>query len=272
MRAYCRNLAIKGATTAFVPTMGFLHKGHLSLMEKGKTVADKLLVSIFINPAQFGPGEDLDSYPQNIEKDLLLTEKQGADAVFIPRMKDLYPDGYETYINLEKLPGHLCGISRPVFFRGVATIVTKLFNIIRPDIAIFGEKDYQQLIIIKQMVKDLNLGVNIIGSPTVREPDGLAMSSRNAYLAPEQRESALSLFRALKRAEQMVKNGETDTARILKEVTADIQACPHTEIDYIRLCDPHTLENVDRIKAPVRMALAVKVGKARLIDNKMLEP
>lgn len=271
MQAYCRSMQMEGKTTAFVPTMGFLHKGHLSLMKKGLSAADKLMVSIFVNPTQFAPGEDFDSYPQDMEKDLELTEKEGADVVFTPNTNDLYPDGYETYINLEKLPGHLCGLSRPTFFKGVATIVTKLFNIIRPDIAIFGEKDYQQLIIIKKMVSDLNLGVDVIGAPTVREPDGLAMSSRNAYLENDQRESALSLYRALKKADKMVKSGATDARHIVETVTADIAAYPFTAIDYINIFDTISLDPVDHITAPVRMALAVNVGKARLIDNMLLE-
>lgn len=173
-----------GKTVAFVPTMGFLHKGHLSLIKKGRKLGDDLVVSIFVNPSQFSPGEDFESYPRNFDNDLKLLQKEGIDVIFSPDKDELYQDGFQTYVELKNLPNHLCGISRPIFFRGVATVVTKLFNIVKPHIAIFGQKDYQQLVIIRRMARDLNFDIKIVGFPTVREPDGLAMSSRNTYLTP----------------------------------------------------------------------------------------
>lgn len=259
-------------TVAFVPTMGFLHEGHLSLMKKGRELADILVVSIFVNPAQFGPNEDLATYPRNIERDLELLIKESVDIAFIPDGKEIYPDGYQTYVELNNLPNHLCGLSRPVFFRGVATVVSKLFNIVKPHFAVFGRKDFQQLLIIKQMVKDLNLDIEIIGAPIVREKDGLAMSSRNSYLSPEQRIHALFLYKALKKAGEILKNGVRDSSKIIEEATTLIKSCPDTSIDYIKICDPETLEDIKMIEKPALMALAVKVGKTRLIDNMTLNP
>ncbi len=260
----------QGRTTAFVPTMGFLHGGHLSLMKKGRQMADRLIISIFINPAQFAPGEDFATYPKNMERDLLLAEKEQVDLVFTPHMDDIYPDGYETFINLEKLPKYLCGISRPTFFRGVATIVFKLFNIVKPDFAVFGEKDFQQLTIIRKMVKDLDLDVEVVGSPIVREPDGLAMSSRNAYLNTEQRKSALCLVQSLEMVKKMVAKGEVESPKLIKAACRKIVSYPETEIDYVSICDSETLEPVAVIEKAVLMALAVKIGKARLIDNMLI--
>ncbi|MDP3283444.1 MAG: pantoate--beta-alanine ligase, partial [Desulfobacterales bacterium] len=191
MQKYSDLVRQEGKTVAFVPTMGFLHEGHLSLMKKGRELADMLVVSIFVNPAQFGPKEDLATYPRNIERDLGLLIKESVDIAFIPDGKEIYPDGYQTYVELNNLPNHLCGLSRPVFFKGVATVVLKLFNIVKPHYAVFGQKDFQQLLIIKQMVKDLNCNIEIIEAPIIREKDGLAMSSRNSYLRPEQRIHAL---------------------------------------------------------------------------------
>ena len=262
----------QGKTIVFVPTMGFLHDGHLSLMRKGKSLGDDLVVSIFINPTQFAPGEDLASYPKDVERDLELTQKTGVDAVFVPDTKNVYSKEFQTYINLEKLPHHLCGISRPVFFRGVATVVAKLFNIVKPHVAVFGHKDYQQLIVIRQMVRDLDFGIEVVGAPTVREPDGLAMSSRNTYLTNDQRASALSLYQSMKKTQAALKKGEQDTTRLIEMAREFIQSHPYTEIDYINICDPDTLADIKFIDKPVLMALAVKVGKARLIDNMMLNP
>jgi len=257
-------------TVAFVPTMGFLHEGHLSLMKKGRELADILVVSIFVNPAQFGPKEDLATYPRNIERDLELLIKENVDIAFIPDGKEIYPDGYQTYVELNNLPNHLCGLSRPVFFRGVATVVSKLFNIVKPHFAVFGQKDFQQLLIIKQMVKDLNLDIEIIGAPIVREKDGLAMSSRNSYLNPEQRIHALLLYKALKKAGEILKNGVRDSSKIIEEAISLIRSCPDASIDYIKICDPETLEDIKMIEKPALMALAVKVGTTRLIDNMIL--
>ncbi|MFW5975558.1 MAG: pantoate--beta-alanine ligase [Desulfosalsimonas sp.] len=262
----------QGKSIAFVPTMGFLHEGHLSLIRHGRQNADILVVSIFVNPAQFGPGEDYESYPRDPEKDSALAENQGADILFMPEKNDLYPRGYETYIYQESLPQHLCGLSRPGHFTGVMTIVAKLFNIIKPHYAVFGEKDYQQLAIIRKMTADLNFGIHIIGAPTVREPDGLAMSSRNKYLNQRQRNSALQLNRALSEAQEMTVKGE-NRARILIEAAVEkISASPEVSIDYVKVCDPETLEDMEVVDRPALMALAAKVGRTRLIDNAMLTP
>ncbi|MGA8283075.1 MAG: pantoate--beta-alanine ligase [Desulfobacterales bacterium] len=270
MQERAENLRRDGRRIACVPTMGFLHDGHLSLMRIAKRRADVLVVSIFVNPAQFGPEEDFETYPRNLERDLDLCAKENVDIVFTPKTAALYPDGYQSYVKLEHLPHHLCGLSRPVFFTGVATVVCKLFNIVRPHTAVFGEKDYQQLLIIRRMVKDLNINTEIIGAPIVREKDGLAMSSRNAYLTPDQRPAALTLYRSLVQARKRVETGERNAARILKEARDLISAQPETDIDYLSICDPETLIDVERIDRTALMALAVKVGKTRLIDNTIL--
>jgi len=270
MQELAENLRRDGRRIACVPTMGFLHDGHLSLMRLAKRRADVLVVSVFVNPAQFGPEEDFETYPRNLDRDLELCATEDVDIVFTPKTGALYPDGYQSYVNLQHLPHHLCGLSRPVFFTGVATVVTKLLNIVRPHIAVFGEKDYQQLLVIRRMVQDLNFNTEIIGAPIVREKDGLAMSSRNAYLTPDQRPAALTLYRSLVQARKRVQTGERDAARILKEVRDLITAQPETDIDYLSICDPETLIDVKRIDRPALMALAVKVGKTRLIDNTIL--
>ncbi len=259
-------------TIAFVPTMGFLHEGHLSLVKEGKKRGDDLVVSIFVNPSQFAPGEDFESYPRDLDRDLELLQEEGVDAVFNPDDKEIYGGEFQTCVELEKLPNHLCGISRPIFFKGVATVVAKLFNIVKPHVTIFGQKDYQQLVIIRQMVRDLGFDIEVVGAPTVREPDGLAMSSRNAYLSPEQRASALSLYNSLQKAQELIENGIQDATIIIDATTELIQSRPETQIDYIVICDTETLVDIQTIDKPVLMALAVKVGKARLIDNMILNP
>jgi pantoate--beta-alanine ligase len=270
MQEHSESLRGDGRRIACVPTMGHLHDGHLSLMRIAKKRADVLVVSIFVNPAQFGPEEDFETYPRNLERDLDLCAKEDVDIVFTPKTGALYPDGFQSYVKLEHLPHHLCGLSRPVFFTGVATVVSKLFNIVRPHVAVFGEKDYQQLLVIRRMVQDLNFNTEIIGAPIVREKDGLAMSSRNAYLTSEQRPAALTLYRSLVQARKRVETGERDAARILKEARDLIAAQPETDIDYLSICDPETLIDVERIDRQALMALAVKVGKTRLIDNTIL--
>jgi len=267
MQARARALRDDHKTIAFVPTMGFLHAGHLALMRSGQRYGDTLVVSIFVNPTQFGPGEDLDAYPRDMERDLDLLEEIGADIVFTPEPDDIYTPGFQTYISLENLSNRLCGLARPVHFRGVATVVAKLFNIVQPHTAIFGQKDYQQYVIIKHMVKDLGFDIQVIGAPTVREPDGLALSSRNAYLNPSQRKSAPCLHRALNRAARMVAEGTLDTREIIDRASAFIEGHAGMQIDYIAIVDPETLEDVTRIDRPAQMALAVKIGKTRLIDN-----
>ncbi|MBW1835584.1 MAG: pantoate--beta-alanine ligase [Deltaproteobacteria bacterium] len=261
-----------GKTIVFVPTMGFLHEGHLSLIREGRKLGDDLVVSIFVNPTQFAPGEDFESYPQDLDRDIALIRKEKADLIFFPNQKELYSTGFQTCVSQEKLPKHLCGLSRPTFFKGVTTIVVKLFNIVKPHIAIFGKKDYQQLVIIRRMVKDLNLDIKIIGGQTVRESDGLAMSSRNSYLTPEQRPVALALFNALNKAKALLADGINDAAKIIAASSELIKSHGNTVIDYITICDPETLEDMKIIDRPALMALAVNVGKARLIDNMLLNP
>lgn len=272
MQAYADRVRNAGRTMAFVPTMGFLHEGHLSLFRIGRKRGDILAASIFVNPAQFGPTEDFDTYPRNLERDLSLLEKEDVDVVFTPTVANLYPDGYQTYVNLMQLPEHLCGLSRPVFFRGVATVVAKLFHIVKPHVAVFGEKDFQQLQVIRRMVSDLDMDIEIEGGPIVRESDGLAMSSRNSYLSSEQRPAALSLYRALCTARGRVGSGETDAAAIIQEATESIGSYPDTDIDYVTVCDPITLDDISEIHGPALMALAVRVSQTRLIDNMMLIP
>ncbi|MGB3225254.1 MAG: pantoate--beta-alanine ligase [Desulforhopalus sp.] len=272
MQARADQLRRLGKTTAFVPTMGYLHEGHLSLLRIGKQKADDLVLSIFVNPAQFGPNEDLGSYPRSLDSDLEMAEKEGVDAVFVPTDETLYQAGYQTYVELEKLPGHLCGLSRPVFFKGVTTVVTQLFNIVKPHVAVFGEKDFQQLAIIRQMVRDLKFDIDIVGGPIVREADGLAMSSRNAYLKDYMRPAALSLSRVLENSKKMVKSGVVDARLIADEAEGIFSAFPEIKVDYISICDPVTLDPVESVEGKTLMALAVALEKIRLIDNTILQP
>jgi len=272
MQEYSDRMRGLGKTVAFVPTMGFLHEGHLALIKEGRKLGDDLVVSIFVNPSQFSPEEDFESYPRNFDKDLKLLQKEGVDVIFSPNEDEIYQDGFQTYVELENLPNHLCGISRPIFFRGVATVVTKLFNIVKPHIAIFGRKDYQQLAVIRRMVHDLNFDIKIVGFPIVRAPDGLAMSSRNTNLTPEQRINALSLYKSLNQSKKLVESGIKDSKRIIDVAYAFIKSHPETVIDYIAICDPETLADMETIDRPALMALAVSVGKTRLIDNMILNP
>jgi len=248
-----------------------LHTGHLSLIREGRKRADSLVVSIFVNPTQFGPTEDLKTYPRNFSRDLKLARKERVDVIFAPSETELYPEGFQTFVRLEALPEHLCGLSRPHFFRGVATIVTKLFNIVTPHVAIFGQKDYQQLAVIRRMVQDLNFSIEIVGCPTVREADGLAMSSRNNYLSPDQRRHAHCLYEALENAQVLLNRGIEDAGRLVEQARERILSYPQTDIDYIAICDPETLEDIPAVNRPALMALAVKIGKTRLIDNKILD-
>lgn len=270
MQKYANEIIGQGRTIALIPTMGFLHEGHLSLIHEGCRHGDEVVVSIFVNPTQFGPGEDLEAYPRSFERDCRLAEEAGATLIFGPEAGDLYGTAFQTYVTLEHLPAHLCGISRPVHFRGVATVVTKLFNIVKPHVAVFGQKDFQQLLVIRQMVRDLNFDIKIIGGPIVREHDGLAMSSRNNYMTPEQRTQALCLYKSILKAQEMVKNGVVDAEDISKAVSDIITSHEETAIDYISICDPETLEPIQKIEDSALIALAVKVGKTRLIDNMLL--
>ncbi|MFN2436186.1 MAG: pantoate--beta-alanine ligase [Desulfotignum sp.] len=273
MTRFSEAIRKKDQSIAFVPTMGFLHAGHLALMTKARECADHLVVSIFVNPAQFGPNEDFSTYPRALEKDLEKCRDIGASAIFTPSDDQMYPPGYETYVTLERLPFHLCGLSRPDFFKGVATVVTKLFNIVRPHTAVFGEKDFQQLTVIRRLVKDLNLDIDIVGVPIVREPDGLAMSSRNKYLSETQRPHALLLHSCLEAAEKSVKLGETDAGKIRARALDILGAGPEDmRVDYLSVCDPDTLEEITVIQEKTLMAMAVWLGKTRLIDNRLLIP
>lgn len=271
MKAWVRAARKKGETVCLVPTMGYLHEGHLDLMRMGRPLADHLVISIFVNPTQFGAGEDLDRYPRDLPRDIELSESVGVECIFHPEASEMYPSGYCTYVNVENITSGLCGASRPGHFRGVATVVAKLFNIVEPDIAIFGEKDYQQLAVLRKMVEDLNMNVQILAHPTVRENDGLAMSSRNKYLTPEQRKNALVLFRTLKAAGERVKQGERSTAVLKSEAVKMIEQVPECTIDYVDIVDPVMLTPLERIGDRAVMALAVKVGTTRLIDNMTLE-
>lgn len=267
MKALSRSLKREGKTIAFVPTMGALHDGHLSLMAEGKKRADVLVSSVFVNPAQFGPKEDYKKYTRDTEGDLAKMSRAGVDVAFFPEPEEIYPPGFQTYVEVTELEKPLCGASRPGHFRGVATVVLKLFNIVKPDVAIFGKKDYQQLQVIKRMVRDLDVGVEIIGMPTWREASGLAMSSRNAYLSPEERERAASLSRALQEIKRNFDGGERDAAALVEYGRRVISDASAGEIDYLEIRKGETLEEVKSVSQGDVAALAVKVGGARLIDN-----
>ncbi|MCS7199489.1 MAG: pantoate--beta-alanine ligase [Caldimicrobium sp.] len=272
MKQISKELKEKGYTIGFVPTMGFLHEGHLQLVRLAKKKADKVVVSIFVNPLQFASGEDYEIYPRDLERDRILLEKEEVDVLFCPDVEELYPPGYQTYVEVTELSQGLCGAFRPGHFRGVATVVLKLFNIIKPNFAIFGEKDYQQLKIIQQMTKDLDLDIEIIPHPIVREEDGLAMSSRNNYLSSEERRSAICLYQTLKFIEMLVHGGEREPQRIKELAIEYIERFPFTKVQYVELVDVDTLQEIKEIKGPFLAALAVYVGKTRLIDNKIIYP
>jgi pantoate--beta-alanine ligase len=267
MQSFSESLRMKGKKIAFVPTMGYFHEGHLSLMKEAKKMADCSVVSIYVNPTQFGPKEDFSKYPRDLDRDLKMAESVNVDVTFYPPDKEMYPANYQTYVDVEKVTQNLCGMSRPGHFRGVATVCNKLFNIVKPDFAVFGKKDFQQFVTIERMVDDLNMDIQIIGSPTVRESGGLAMSSRNKYLNKDERKSALTLFKALKLAQKLYSNGEKKSSVIITEVEKLIKRAPFTTIDYIKICDTRTLKDADKIKNQSVIALAVKVGNTRLIDN-----
>ena len=256
-----------GKTIAFVPTMGFFHEGHLSLMREGRRRGDLLIVSLFVNPTQFGPHEDFKNYPRDFERDSNMAGEVGTDVLFAPEASEMYPPDHQTIVRVEKVTQNLCGRARPTHFQGVTTIVLMLFEIVVPHVAIFGEKDYQQLVTVQQMVRDLHLSVEVMGMPTVREADGLAMSSRNTYLLPKEREAALSLYRSLQKAKELLQKGERKADRILQEMKEILQSEPLVRIDYAQICDARTLQDVDRVEGDVVVALAAYLGKTRLIDN-----
>jgi pantoate--beta-alanine ligase len=270
MQDFALKMRADGKTIAFVPTMGYLHEGHASLLREGRKHCDILILSIFVNPTQFGVGEDLDKYPRNMERDAAIAEEAGVDIIFAPTAGEMYPGGYQTYVNVENLALPLCGAGRPGHFRGVATVVSKLFNIVQPNVAFFGEKDFQQLAIIRRMTADLNMTVEIVGMPIVRESDGLAMSSRNSYLSSGERNSALCLSRALALAADCYRDGELSTRVLRDKVMAFLQNEPSAVVEYIEFGHRDTLEAVERASGETLMALAVRIGKTRLIDNMLL--
>jgi pantoate--beta-alanine ligase len=259
-----------GRRIVLVPTMGYLHEGHLTLMREARKHGDEVVVSIFVNPTQFGPGEDFERYPRDMSRDVTLAREAGVSMVFAPPVNEMYPESYQTFVEVTEVTRPLCGQSRPTHFRGVTTVVMKLFNIVKPHAAVFGEKDFQQLMAIRRMVSDLNLDIEVIGHPIVRESDGLAMSSRNAYLDSGQREIALSLSRSLAEAERLVESGERHGKIVLGKVEERLKGNGELRIDYAKLCNPETLQDVTEIRGPTLLALAAFVGKTRLIDNKVL--
>lgn len=273
MRARAEAWRCAGKRIALVPTMGYLHQGHVSLLEEGRRRGDVLALSIFVNPTQFGPKEDLSRYPRDLDGDLAKAAAAGVDVAYVPDGAAMYPEGYQSYVTVEKLQDGLCGASRPGHFRGVATVVLKLFNAVQPHVALFGMKDYQQLQVIRRMVRDLDLGVDVVGMPIVREPDGLAMSSRNAYLAGDERLRALALSRALLSARESFEQGERDAARLVDCARATLHLTPGVRLDYLELRDAESLESLHgRVERPAVMAVAAFVGTTRLIDNQLFRP
>ena len=270
VRAQVKEWKKEGQSIGFVPTMGYLHEGHMSLIDAAGE-NDKVVVSIFVNPMQFGPTEDLASYPRDLEHDAKLCEEHGVDLIFHPTPEEMYGDQFYSYVDMDVLTKELCGLSRPVHFRGACTVVTKLFNIVTPDRAYFGQKDAQQLAVIKRMVKDLNMPLTITGCPIIREADGLAKSSRNTYLSIEERKAALVLSRSIFLGKEMVEKGERDCKRILAAMTAEIEKEPLAKIDYVKIVDLDTMQQVEKIDRGILAAIAVYIGKTRLIDNFMYE-
>lgn len=270
MRGYAARVKAEGKRISFVPTMGFLHEGHVSLIRGARKRGDLCVVSIFVNPTQFGAGEDFQSYPRDLERDTEIARENGVDALFAPGAAEMYPGGYQTYVDVEEITRELCGASRPGHFRGVTTVVAKLFNIVKPDLAFFGEKDYQQLAVIRRMVGDLNMDVEIVGMPIVREPEGLAMSSRNSYLSPDERKSALCLSRAISAAIELYQSGERSVPQLRNEALRIIGKEPAACVDYVELRDGESLAAVETADDGTVLALAVRIGATRLIDNRML--
>ncbi|MDW8329364.1 MAG: pantoate--beta-alanine ligase [Candidatus Bipolaricaulota bacterium] len=270
-RAAIAQARAQGKRIGFVPTMGYLHEGHLKLIDIAKEHSDFVVVSIFVNPTQFGPKEDFAAYPRDFERDRRLCEGRGADLIFAPEVSEMYPERSLITFQIERLADHLCGARRPGHFNGVVLVVSKLFNIVQPDVAVFGQKDAQQLIIIKRLVQDLNFPVKIISAPTVREHDGLAMSSRNVYLSPEQRAQSTVLYQSLQRARGLIESGERDAKKIISEIQKLIATASEAKIDYIEIVNVRDLQPVERLDGQILIALAVYFGKARLIDNIVLE-
>lgn len=270
MRQFIAGIRKQDKTIGFVPTMGYLHQGHLSLIKQAKKDRDICVLSIFVNPIQFGPKEDYNKYPRDLEQDRILAKSAGCDCIFYPEVKEMYPADYLTYVNVEKISQGLCGESRPGHFRGVATVVNKLFNIVQPDIAYFGEKDYQQALVIKRMVSDLNMPLKIRVMPIIREADGLAMSSRNRYLSSQERSDAAVLSHSLREAKELIRQGVKNSDKIIARIKEEILSKDSARIDYISIADARTLERRDLIKGNILIALAVWIGKTRLIDNMVI--
>jgi len=270
IREFVRQARAGGHLIGFVPTMGYLHEGHLELMRRAKERCDTVIVSIFVNPTQFGPKEDFARYPRDLERDAHMAEGVGVDAIFNPSVEEMYPAGFCTNVDVERLTEKLCGLTRPGHFRGVATVVTKLFNIVKPDYTFFGQKDAQQVLVIQRMANDLNMDLEVVTVPIVREADGLAMSSRNVYLTSEQRLAALVLSRSLQKAREIFSAGERDVVKLRQLIVDMIEAEPLAEIDYVEIYSYPELESADRLQCPALLALAVKFGRTRLIDNTIL--
>lgn len=270
MRAQAELWRSQGSTIALVPTMGFLHEGHASLIRRARQLADRVVVSLFVNPIQFGPNEDFAAYPRDLEHDKAVVAREGADLLFLPEAADLYPAGFQTSVHVEGLTAGLCGASRPGHFDGVTTVVTLLFHLTRPHIAVFGAKDYQQAAVVRRMTRDLGFGIAIEVAPIVREASGLAMSSRNSYLSPQQRAEATVLYQSLRLAEGLVRSGEREAAAVIAAMQILIDGMASSRVDYIALVDPDTLEPVRQITGDVQAMLAVYIGRTRLIDNMRL--
>ena len=268
VRAQVREWKQQGLTVGLVPTMGYLHEGHASLVKTSVQQCDRTVASVFLNPTQFGPGEDLETYPRDFEHDCALLTECGCDMVFHPEVSEMYPDGFATFVEVQsEMPRQLCGKTRPIHFRGVCTVVSKLFNIVTPDKAFFGQKDAQQLAIIRRMVLDLSMGIEIVGCPIVREADGLAKSSRNTYLSAEERTAATVLHKGLTVGEELLRSGEKNAAKVVAEIRKVIENEPLAKIDYVELVDWNTLKPVETVSGEVLCAVAVYIGKTRLIDN-----
>ena len=270
-REVVREARAEGKTVGLVPTMGALHAGHLALIEQARRECGFVVVSVFVNPTQFAPTDDFERYPRDLESDAARAESAGADLIFAPSAEEMYPAGFDAWVDVGEIAGILEGASRPGHFRGVSTVVAKLFNIVGPDKAYFGAKDYQQFLVIRKMVRDLHFPLEIVPVPTVREPDGLAMSSRNAYLNPNERAAATVLYRALRLAEELVRSGERDPDRLRESVEDLLRSEPLAKIDYAAVVDPETLLEPERIADSVLVALAVRIGRTRLIDNILIE-
>lgn len=271
VRKQVRKWKEQGLSVGLVPTMGYLHEGHKSLIDRAVSENDRVVVSVFVNPIQFAPNEDLATYPRDLARDSALCENAGAALIFHPEKEDMYFDDFCTYVDMDRLTEGLCGKTRPTHFRGVCTVVSKLFHIVEPDKAYFGQKDAQQLAVIRRMVRDLNFGLEIVGCPIVREEDGLAKSSRNTYLSKEERQAALVLHRSLEKGQELIKNGERKTAPIVAAIRESIETEPLARIDYVEAVDALSMENVEEIAGEVLIAIAVYIGKTRLIDNFIID-